>query len=151
MIQNMKKPLMAVMLSLTLGLTAASVPATPARATDAGDVAGVLAGLAALYIIGRAIEDHNDNRGRVVTRNVTPHRPQHQALVAPARCFREFWTSQGYVRGYLARCMQRNVQRAGSLPPQCIVRVHTDRGFRNLYRGRCLARNGWQREAGFRP
>ncbi|MBF9035183.1 hypothetical protein HKCCE2091_13135 [Rhodobacterales bacterium HKCCE2091] len=152
MAASIRESVTALALAGAVALTAVTAPAAPARA-DNEEIAGVIAGLAALFIIGRAIEQHND-RNQPVTRNVPPplthrpHPPQPQVrLIAPARCYRDF----GTVRGYLAQCMQQNVARPGLLPPECITRVHTNHGPRNLFAGRCLARFGWQREPGFHP
>ncbi|MEM1274235.1 MAG: hypothetical protein AAGF88_10485 [Pseudomonadota bacterium] len=144
-----KKPLSAMALSLSLAFGAVTVPAAPAHAVDAENVAGILAGLAALYVIGRAIDERNDrnDRSEPVTRHSGTIAPPARARIAPARCFRDF----GAVRGYLMRCMQNHVPRPNLLPAECLVRINTDRGVRNLYTGRCLHRNGWTREAGFRP
>ena len=145
MFGTLKKTASAVALSASVALGAISLPATPASATDAEDIAGILAGLAALYVIGRAIEQHNDRpRGSA---HVAPPPPPQNHRIAPARCFRDF----GHARGYLMRCMQNHVSRPNLLPAQCLIHVNTDRGPRNLYRPRCLAQNGWVREAGFRP
>ncbi len=142
------KTAMAAVLSCTLALS--GVAATPGTArADSEDAAAIIAGIIALYAIGRAVERRNDRRDHRPA--VTPQPPRQHDLVAPARCFREFQTTGGYVRGYGARCMQNNVRRPGLLPPDCIRRVQTNRGTRNLYGGRCLARNGWQRERGFHP
>lgn len=155
MFKTIRKTASAFALSASLGLAAVAVPA-PAQAND--DVANIIAGLAALFIIGAAIEQHNDrdDRARATAQQTRPQqtRPQQQARpnrqadrVAPARCFRE----TGGVRGYSRRCMQNHAARPELLPRGCLVQVNTDRGPRTLYAGRCLRQNGWVREAGFRP
>ncbi len=144
MFKTIKKSASALALSASIAMAAISVPATPAAATDAEDIAGILAGLAALYVIGRAIEEHNDRGNRGGGRVSAPAQ---NPRITPARCFRNF----GHVRGYLMRCMQNHVPRPNLLPAQCLIHVNTDRGPRNLYRPRCLVNNGWVREAGFRP
>ena len=152
MFMTIKKSASAAVLSLSIALAAITLPATPARA-NGEEIAGILAGLAALYVIGRAIEQRNDNNDRPRASShqsgghVAPQQPRPHARVAPAQCFRDF----GAVRGYLMRCMQNRVARPGLLPQDCLVQINTDRGPRNLYTGRCLHRNGWVREAGFRP
>lgn len=146
MSRPIQKTLSAVALSLSLAVTAITLPATPARAADAEDVAGVLAGLAALYIIGRAIDDRNDRNTR--RPQVSRNQQIRNLRIAPAACFREFRASNGRsVRGYGARCMQNRVARPGILPPECIRNVSTNRGGRFIYGGRCLAQNGWRRES----
>ncbi|MEM9755244.1 MAG: hypothetical protein AAF914_04585 [Pseudomonadota bacterium] len=140
MLTKLRKPISALVLSLAVALTGMTAPTAPAHADD--DTARVLAGLAALFILGAAIEANSGDSPRVVH---TP--PPRNLRVAPARCFRDF----GPVRGYLVRCTRNNVPRPALLPDRCIVRVQTQQGPRNLYVGRCLARNGWVREAGFHP
>ncbi|QBY01819.1 hypothetical protein E2K80_14700 [Rhodophyticola sp. CCM32] len=146
MLRVLPKTFTAAALSLALALTGVAATPTTARA-DSEDAAAVIAGIIALYAIGRAVDRRNDRRDERAA--VVPPRPHHNARVAPARCFRELNTRNGQVRGYGARCMQNHVRRPGLLPPQCIRQVQTHRGNRNLYRGRCLVRNGWEREAGF--
>lgn len=160
------KILSAAAISSLMAVTSLSVTATPARAENQ-NIAGILIGLGALYVVGRAIHDRRDER-RGTAAAATPPAPvappaqtsgqrgnghRNQALIAPAHCFVEGndRITHQYFRGYRARCMQNTVARPGSLPPQCVTRVTTDRGPRNIYAGRCLAQNGWQREAGFRP
>lgn len=154
------RTLAAGLISLVVAVTGVTAAPTPARADQ--DAAAIIAGIIALYAIGRAIEERNDDRAAQQSaarpralgephRGVRGGRGHRNLRVAPARCFRELDTPRGYVRGYGARCMERNVPRPALLPDRCIRRVHTYRGVRNLYGGRCLARNGWEREAGFRP
>ncbi len=160
------KILSAAAISSLMAVTSLSVTATPARA-DNQNVAGILIGLGALYVVGRAIQERRDDRRSTAAAAPAPAAPvappqnsgqrgnghRNQTLIAPAHCFVEGndRVTRQYYRGYRARCMQNNVARPGSLPPQCVTRVTTDRGPRNIYAGRCLAQNGWQREAGFRP
>ena len=161
------KSLSAVAISSLLAVTSLTASATAARA-DGRDVAGVLFGLGALYVVGRAIQERRDERragAAVAAPAPAPAAPnthtggargnghRNHALIAPAGCFVEGHdrVTHRYYRGYVARCMQNNVARPGSLPPQCVTRVTTNRGMRNIYAGRCLAQNGWQREAGVRP
>lgn len=148
MLNIFPKTLLAATLSVAVALTGMTMTATPARA-DNDDAAAIIAGIIALYAIGRAIDNRNDNRA--VTRG-NAHRPRAAApvhrnpRVAPARCFVQGRTVRGdNYRGYGARCMQNNVARPALLPQQCLVRLRTPQGRRNVYGGRCLAQNGWSR------
>jgi hypothetical protein len=140
------KTLATAGLCLTLALGALGGTAAPARA-DGQDVARILGGLVALYVIGRAIDEANARNDP--PRHAPPpqaHRPPRpQPMVAPARCFIEGHDRNGYFRGYVRRCMQNNVAQPARLPDQCLRRVTTQRGDRLIYGGRCLARNGWVR------
>lgn len=170
MFKTLPRSITAAAAALAIALSGLTLSAVPARA-DTNDTARILAGIAALYAIGRAIDIHNDRQERANSANNWQHQPPRghhggpgrprgpgyghprpNPYVAPARCFTEGTTLQGrYYRGYRARCMQRNVVRPQLLPQQCLREIQTERGWRNIYGGRCLAQNGWQREAGFRP
>lgn len=151
------RSLTAAALALGISLGAVTASATPARANN-DEIAAIIGGLIALYALGRAAQA-DDNRGIPLDRVIEPprradpprHRPHPQRLVAPARCFIEGHDRNGYFRGYVRRCMQRNVERPAALPQNCLRRVETHRGPRMIYGGRCLFQNGWRREAGFRP
>jgi hypothetical protein len=160
------KTLTASALSLTIALTGLTVTSTPAAA-DAEAVAGVIAGLAALYAISRAVDNRNDRDDRnnaTVTRqyNTQPqrnangnghrphrnthgngHRPHRNALIAPANCFRSVNTPHGQARGYAARCMRTSVARPNQLPENCVRQINSFQGSRYFYQARCLERNGW--------
>lgn len=140
----------AVALSVGLALGTLGAAATPARA-DSSDAVRLLGGLIALYAIGRALDDRDD-RQQPSRQYYTPSRPapQHQPSarprqrVAPAHCYREFQTRDGYFRGYAGTCLQRSVRHG--LPEACARELRTDRGWQVFYGGRCMAQNGWVRE-----
>lgn len=152
----MFKHLTAACLSAALALP---MTAAPVHA-NAEDVAKVLGGLTALYILKEALEDR---RAAPVTRAAPVHQqpPRHQpvqrghdhhrrddhrhrdARVLPAECHYTLHTPRGWVSGYGARCLHRSVARPAALPGQCAQRVHTSRGWRTLYDARCLHRAGW--------
>ncbi|MEM7711741.1 MAG: hypothetical protein AAF264_13550 [Pseudomonadota bacterium] len=162
----MIRSILAATLSLALALPAAP----PARAADAEDLAKIVGGLAALYVLKEVIENQRrtDNRIGTVRRapvyqppirrphvyNAPVHsdRPvrrqhdrfgRHDVRLLPDRCYREVETRRGVVAGYGARCLQNRVARPGLLPPDCVRQVRTDRGLRNLYGPRCLRQQGW--------
>lgn len=141
----MFRSLLAAVLSATLALPALTVPAAAhqtnyahrhERGNGAGTAAAVLGGLTALYLLKRH-SDRRDDKQR------TTPQPRRMANVLPDRCFRQFETRRGAVRGYGARCLHRSVANPHLLPPTCINQVRTTRGTRNLYRARCLRQQGW--------
>lgn len=150
-------------LAIGLALGGVTASASPARASN-DEIAAIIGGLIALYALGQAVQNDGD-RGIPLDRVIDPprradpprridpprHRPQPHRLVAPARCFIDGQDRNGYFRGYVRRCMQRNAERPAALPQHCLRRVETHRGPRMIYGGRCLFENGWRREAGFRP
>jgi len=157
--------LTATALAATLALTAGT--AAPARA-DGSDVAKVLAGVATLYIIGRALSDDDKGAAQAATRGhgnngygrVTPRHDnngygtvqprgrghdRHRAVTLPAYCAQEYRVRGGHADFYGARCLQR----AGltRLPARCAVEVRGQRHGRTAYSERCLLRSGYRVEA----
>ncbi|PTX57757.1 hypothetical protein C8N43_2428 [Litoreibacter ponti] len=137
----MTRQFFAALLSLSIALTA--VTTAPARADD--DIAKVLAGLVALGIIAKVINDKDKDkrvtRSHPQTHVYKPHKPR-RAKVAPQRCLREQWTHRGVRNVYGARCMKRHAQHA--LPQNCKREVETRNGLRRFYAPNCLRRNGWR-------
>lgn len=131
----MKKQLIASTLAATLAITSISV--TPARAND--DVVKFLAGAAAIYIIGSAIANAQ-NQNQPVTVRPSTRRP---ANVLPQRCKVRVWKNGKKRNFYRKRCTQNNVRRPGRLPQACLTSIHLPRGWRQAYRAGCLRRNGW--------
>ncbi|MEM8824012.1 MAG: hypothetical protein AAGF30_10420 [Pseudomonadota bacterium] len=158
----MFRSFLAATLSVALALPAVTAPAH--ANPDAEDIAKVLGGLAALYVLSRALENRNVQNNRVIApvrrapvytaptrhRDLNRGRIHHprdrfdrNVRIIPDSCYREVDTRRGVVAGYGARCMQNRVARPGILPPQCIRQVQTVRGPRNLYSPRCLRQQGW--------
>lgn len=141
----------ALILCLSLAITGFS--AAPARADN--DVAKVLAGLAALAIIGAAInEAQDDNRRRDhVTRQpvytppppprTRPLPPRIARYDLPGSCLRDF---RGYNGRKLLgkRCLENNYRHAASLPQSCQVTFWNGRKYRTAYKPRCLNKNGYR-------
>jgi len=116
--------------------------AAPARA-DGEDVAKVLFGATALFILSRVIKEQEAHRAPQRQHKVAPKPPRPRKVI-PTACYREIPRTDGSLaRGFLKRCMQNRVHRAHLLPQHCLRRDFTVRGVRNFYRGRCLRRNGW--------
>jgi hypothetical protein len=143
-----RKTLPAAALGAVIALGTLTATSAPARA-DSRDAAAVIGGIIALYAIGRALEDRNDRRVPSQLHHApppqqfhVPSRPRH--IVAPANCYREFQTRDGFFRGYAGNCLQRSTHVA--LPQDCARDYRTDRGWRTFYSGRCLSQYGWVRE-----
>lgn len=149
-----------------------AVPA-PAQA-DADDVARAIAGIAAVAIIAKAIDNRSDRSGSAVTAasngrvveyaTGTPDRRRiidgrisrydgyksgkkrrgYKKLALPNRCLRVIETRRGSRYGYGDRCLQRNYRHANKLPNDCETRVRTRNGVRTIFGARCLARDGWR-------
>lgn len=136
----MFKHMTAAVLSMSLAISTLST--TPARADE--DVAKVLAGLVALGIIAKVIDDRND---RKVTRHAKPApvvvQPKPVRKVAPNRCLRNQWTHRGNRQVYSAHCMRRHTD--VRLPRDCRREVRTRDGenFR-FFTPRCLRQHGWR-------
>jgi len=146
--------------AVTLLVTAFN--AAPARAQDQ-DLARLLAGIAALAIVGKAIHDRNErrevrkdyfhrdtivHRDHVQRQNVITLRPLPQAVarkVLPRQCLRQVQTRNGDIRrAFGARCLERNYQHSNLLPRNCARQFETQRGTRWMYRAGCLRNNGFQ-------
>jgi len=149
MIRFFRSTLPAVMLSAVLALSALGASTTQAQA-DSRDAARVIGGVIALYALGRALENRNDGH-RPSQHYYNPNRPpqhfhpQPQRLrVAPAQCYREFQTRDGFFRGYAGDCLQRNVH--FRLPDACARQYRTNHGPRTFYGSNCMGNHGWIRE-----
>ncbi len=159
----MFRSLFAVILSIALALP---IGATSARAGDREDIAKVLGGLAALYLLQEALTRPRAEPVRRApvhsapiyrtpvspipqarpaprTRDRIVNNPRRDVRLLPRQCAVDLATSRGTVRGYRAKCMQNAVARPGILPPQCLRNVETVRGVEHIYAPRCLDREGW--------
>lgn len=151
----MTKQLTAMMLSISLALTAIST--TPVRASEQ-DVLKALLGIGAVLAIGTAINKEKHRKEARQSQRVTRHKQTHTnpavgqwlkkddfrnaRKVAPNRCIREQWTHRGYRNVYGARCMERHAK--ARLPNDCLRRAKTNDGPRRFYTVRCLRNNGWR-------
>lgn len=152
----MHRRFIALIIAAAVAVTGLS--AAPARADE--DAARLIAGLAALALLGAAIRSHNkDNDGYVARRTsppVTgpmPHRPElwrkyrrHDGRwVLPGHCLRELRTGHGQVARFLGKhCLDTNYRHARSLPPMCRERLWTQTRVRNGYDVQCLRQKGYQ-------
>lgn len=155
----MFKPLIAGIAALSL--TLATAMPTYAQGMNREDVGKLLIGLAAVAVIGAAIEEnrdrprstpvHDTNQWSGINRNNDwsglnrQHRHSRDARRAlPHACLRTVETRFGTQRMFGRRCLERNYRHASRLPERCSVRLYTSDGPRNGFDPLCL------REQGFR-
>ncbi len=137
--------LKSVIIPLLLGaLLLVPASALPARAGN-DDLVKVLAGVAALYFIGRTMEAR---RGTPYEVPLPFGRRQGQiddpiSWTLPEACRTGFATGGLHGRGYDKACLEERVARPARLSPACERWVWTDIGAHTVYDGRCLARDGW--------
>lgn len=157
----MHRKFIALVCASALAVTAISAPA---RADE--DVAKVIAGLAALAIIGAVINDHNDRDEVVVHRHVQPNYPRqtHNYGSAPRKpvvqprplprnvtkydlpknCLKTVKQGRDSVRILGQNCMEQNYNLTKSLPNACKVQVRGNEGKRQGYKPNCLRERGYQ-------
>jgi hypothetical protein len=147
-----------IVISLLVAALSIATPASPARA-DSQEASGLLAGIVAIGLIARAINERNaadrtttEDAGKpeAVTRNDAwrPFRVDPQA--AQAQLLPETCLIDGH-RGldtalYDRRCLERTAARPGDLPGYCELKIRTDRGWRAAYGESCLMREGFRPE-----
>lgn len=139
-------------------LVITGLSAVPARA-DGNDVARALAGIAALALIAKAIDDRNDRKAARQQHQYRhqPLPPHHQPRLQPRplppqaarpglpeHCLQVADTVNGPIRVFSARCLQRNYSQADRLPRSCAQEVWTDRGYRWAYGAACLRQQGYR-------
>ncbi|MFQ5623539.1 MAG: hypothetical protein ACE5FS_09095 [Paracoccaceae bacterium] len=134
---------------LVAAVALAGVSATPARAND--DLAKILAGAAAIFIIGKAIESSNDNNRR---RKATV---SSRAATATHRCERKYFRNGRWHSYYDRRCLARYDRQRGydrdrwhdryrdhdrrfAKPRVCLRQRWTRNGWVTYYDKPCLER-----------
>ena len=145
----MHRKFIALIVSLAITVTAFS--AAPARADE--NVRNILAGLAALAVIGAIIKERRDDDDRpVVTRRVKPQPyvqprplpPRVSRRSLPGDCLRSFQTKRGKRDLLSLHCMERDYPQLADLPRNCVRQVQTKRGDRWGYVPKCLRKNGYR-------
>ena len=147
----------ALALVAIAALSAAALAPSPARAASEEDIARILAGLAALAIVGKALSDRDrddDDKPPVIAPHRSKpkdhYRPRHDAKTVPVRCLRTYETRQGVRRVVMRDCAERTVAEPWELPRQCLLRVQTRHGPAEAYGGRCMRQHGYRlRTAGY--
>ncbi|MDN5787345.1 hypothetical protein [Pseudorhodobacter sp.] len=132
--------------AMTLALM--TVAAVPARANGrSDDFAKAAAAVAAIVIIGSALNDRHGSRRQDATppryQPDYPRRPHHSRLSPlPARCAVEVRGRRHNSVAYPENCLRRNgVDR--HLPRRCEVAISGRRGNRSAYEQNCLLNSGF--------
>jgi hypothetical protein len=133
--------------ALVLALAGMTAAAVPARANN-DDLAKILLGATAVFIIGSAI----NNAGRADTRHDDRRRDhwderrgpgRHAVPVLPRAC--AISISGHGTRYYGERCLRKSGIRA-HLPQRCERTLRTNRGQRTVYDGQCMVNAGFRTE-----
>lgn len=163
----MHRKFIALILGTALTITSAGI-AAPARA-DTNDVAKVLAGLAAIAILGKAIDDARDrpdvyvNRGHSHYNNGNPgyirRHTDNRGYNGNPRPLPNSVKSRDLPRGclinvdvpgrrdqqlYGARCLENNYAHARSLPRACRADLRNGNRTRATYKPGCLHQHGYR-------
>lgn len=148
-----------------ISLTFASTTPLQAQNIDRNDVGKLIVGLAAIAVIGAAIDQNND-RDRSAARTTpvrdnrqwgdidrtnrwsNPGRQQERARNnrrrLPRSCLRTVETRFGEQRLFGKRCLERNYQFVRTLPERCAVRLYTANGPRRGFDPFCLREQGYR-------
>ncbi|SDJ02239.1 hypothetical protein [Lutimaribacter saemankumensis] len=132
----------------------------PARA-DGSDLAKAIAGIAALAIIAKAIDDDRKEKPRNhAPAKVHPGKPKHKTYgyhdraprplpqrVArkqlPGNCMVRVETRRGVQNAFSQRCLQNNYRHANRLPQSCQMPSRGRGPHRTFYDARCLRSYGY--------
>ena len=142
-----------MIVSAAIAVTAVS---TPARA-DVNDYGKILAGVALLAIIGKAIDD--DQKSRHVTRNTyhqhynQPNRPvrpkplppQVSRYDLPGQCLKTFRVNgRDSVQLFGRKCLEQNYGNTNALPYACQYQFSTANRSQTGYEPLCLRERGYR-------
>ncbi|MEP2532218.1 hypothetical protein [Shimia sp.] len=146
---------------ITAAMTLTGVSASSARALTEDDVAKLMIGATALFILGKAIDDNKKSKPKAViqptrryepkhvtkpnTRNTGRANPHRRNLVLPVQCKRNFVTERGkHVTGFRRVCLNRSGVSVNHLPGGCERQVNTQRGWKTIYGANCMHRSGYR-------
>ncbi len=138
--------------TLTAGITALSL-AIPhsASAAQNNDMGKLIAGLAAVVIIGAAIDATSRQTAPVVgeprpSERNTDRVRGNRVEPLPSQCRIQIPGRHGETEIYGQRCMNRNYSRADRLPEVCSIRVQGEYRDRRGYSPDCLRQFGYVEE-----
>lgn len=150
----MHKKFIALIIAAAVAVT--GISASQARAADTGDI---LTGLAAIAILGAAVNHYTkDKREDKVERHYNNHvyqshkKKRHKAKPLPKRvkrynipqrCLR---TYEGYGNRPLlgTKCLSKHYKHANSLPQQCKVGFWNGHKVKRAYEPACLRHHGYR-------
>lgn len=137
----------AVVASLSIGLSGFSASAAHAGSRDTERALAAIAGLAVIGAIIASERKKERRRAKARHQNHVEPRPLPRRInrkLLPQQCLRSFGEGDQRIRLFGARCMDRHYAYVDELPLRCERRVRTDRGIRQGYAVRCLKRQGYQ-------
>ncbi len=145
----MNKSFIALIAAATLIVT--SMNARVAHA-DSDDVAKILLGATAFFVIGAALHDQNKDKNKAPRVTDKPsaqgYKPpaQPNTVALPGRCQRSYALRDGSVHhGFSQRCLQKRYRSARPLPKSCKRSVKTRHyGRVKTYGERCLRKRGYE-------
>lgn len=138
--------------TLTAGITALSlVVPHSASAAQNNDIGKFIVGLAAVAIIGAAIDATSRQPAPVVAEPRPNERNQdrirgNRVEPLPSQCRVQIPGRHGVTEIYGQRCLTRNFSRADRLPEVCAVRVQGEHRDRRGYAPDCLRQFGYVEE-----
>lgn len=161
----MFKPIIAGLTALSL--TLATATPISAQGLDREDVGKLLIGLAAVAVIGAAIEGNRDRRSgnEAADTGIQAHDNVHRNGInrsnnwadlnrqsqsnnarrtVPFECLQTVETRFGAQRLFGRRCLERNYRHVNQLPDRCAVRLYTTNGPVRGYDPLCLREQGFQ-------
>ncbi|MFY0623022.1 MAG: hypothetical protein JXQ89_15150 [Pelagimonas sp.] len=129
---------------LIIASTITMLSTAQVQARDRSKEIGTILGAAAtLFIIGKIIEDANDDRRRPQTHRPQPQPDRWAKPPLPRHCIR--WTEGRNERRVMGKgCLKRNYGAVHSLPQQCRTKFRVNGNQRRGYNVRCLRNNGYQ-------
>ncbi len=145
-----------------LAAAVATAAPSPAPAADTRDIAAVFAGLVALGLIAKAIDDakDDDRASAAAPAAKTPAAPiwgrsngydnrnrKTGFAKLPPQCRYRVQTESGSRFAYDRQCLSRSYRHVAHLPPQCERRIRTGSGLARVYSEPCLADRGFPVEA----
>lgn len=137
--------------TLTAGITALSLAVPHAASAQSADISKLIAGLAAVALIGVAIDQGVRSASPVALEPLPRDRERdrirgHRTAPLPAQCRVEVPSRHGVTEIYASRCMARNYERANRLPEVCNIQVQGEFWGRTGYAPDCLRQFGYVEE-----
>lgn len=129
----MHRKFIALIVGIAIAVTGFSAPAR----ADSKDLAKILFGVAALAMIGKAIEDRKDRKEQEQAAQNTYQPPYHAQPNYPRPTYPRPTYSQGHGSPYPARPLPPQVSRY-DLPGQCIRTYTVNRTYVRLLASDCL-------------
>lgn len=117
----------------------------PARAASDEDIAKILGAAATLFILGKAIESHNDGKKSKSKATVKTHSYKSHSYNKSHSHKKTYTKPKSHSDKRMIRRPQTQKQHIrhgrAPLPSACLRTVETRKGTRNVFGARCLSRN----------